>query len=622
MLFSTLKNKMHLQIMYNSAFMNQSENKVKVHKKEATKKSRFKNVPGRLLLLTAISLFIAEAFIMFFLLPYMPPMSRKVEAIFDASVLTVLVFPILYIFLFRPLLLHITERKKAEEKVKLAFAEINQVFQTAADGMRIVDKDYNMLRINETLAKMAGTTKDQAIGKKCYEVFRSAHCHTMRCSMRRVLSGEEHIELESLRERKDGLLVPCIVTATAFRDPHNKIIGIVEDFKDMTEYKKLEKQLIQAQKMEAIGQFAGGIAHDFNNILTAIIGYGNLLTMEIHQPELKSYISRILKSAERAANLTKSLLAFSRGQVITPRPVNLNEIIRGLENLLSSLMGEDIEITTSLSSKYLTVLADSGQIEQVLMNLATNARDAMPDGGTFTIRTNHIEMDNEFIWAHGFGQKGIYATITVEDTGQGIDEETREKIFEPFFTTKEVGKGTGLGLAMVYGIIQQHEGYIDVTSELGKGTTFNMYLPLIEVPLEEVIPVTSLMTKKGTETILLAEDDPQVRELTKEVLLGYGYKVLDAIDGENALNVFINNKDSVGLLLLDVIMPKMNGKEVYDAVSRERPNIKVLFISGYDPDVIYSKGILDTGIEILSKPLSPDKLLYKIRETLDYERKD
>lgn len=291
------------------------------------KKTKVRHIPIRLLILTAVTLFSAEALIMFFLLPNMPPMSQTAEAIFDASILTALVFPILYLFLFRPMMLHIIERKRAVESMKLAYAELNQVFQTAADGMRVIDKEFNMLRINETFARLADTNKNEAVGKKCYEIFHGIHCHTPRCSMRRVLSGEERIEVESIRKRTDGNTVPCILNASAFRDQNNKIIGIVEDFKDMAEYKKLEKQLIQAQKMEAIGQLAGGIAHDFNNILTAIMGYGNLLKSEIEQEELEKYVSRILKSAQRAANLTKSLLAFSRGQIITPRPENLNEII-------------------------------------------------------------------------------------------------------------------------------------------------------------------------------------------------------------------------------------------------------------------------------------------------------
>ena len=581
------------------------------------KKTKIQHVPLRLLILTASSLFIAEAFIMFFLLPVMPPTSRFIEAIFDGLILTALVFPILYIFLFRPMILHIIERKKAEESAQLAYAELNQVFQTAGGAMRIIDKEFNMIRINETFAKLADISKNDAIGKKCYKIFQSSHCHTPRCSMRRILSGEERIETESIRVRRDGVVVPCIVTASSFRDPNNNIIGIVEDFKDMTEYKKLEKQLIQAQKMEAIGQLAGGIAHDFNNILTAIIGYGNLLHMEIAQDNLKTYVVQMLKSAQRAANLTKSLLAFSKGQLISTRPVNLNEIVKRVDNLLSSLIGEDIELLMILSDEHLTVMADSGQIEQVLMNFAANARDAMPDGGKFIIRTDNEELNNEFIKKYGSVKTGMYATITVEDTGHGIDEETKEKIFEPFFTTKETGKGTGLGLSMVYGIIQQHEGYIDVQSEFGKGTIFKIYLPLIKTTVEEVMQVTPHIIKGGTETILVAEDDVHVRELTKEVLEGYGYNVLEAIDGDNALHVFNDSQENIGLLLLDVIMPKKNGKDVYNLIRKVKPYIKVLFMSGYDADIILKKGIVEQGLHFISKPVSPDELLLKVREILD-----
>jgi PAS domain S-box-containing protein len=582
------------------------------------KKTKVGYLPLRLLILTAGSLFLAEALIMFFILPNMPPMSRTIEAIFDGFILTALVFPMLYMFLFRPLMLHMSERKKAEKSIKLAYAELNQVFQTAAGGMRVIDKEYNMLRINETFAKLSGTNKNDANGKKCYEIFQSMHCHTPRCSMRRVLSGEERIEFESIRQRTDGIAVPCIVTATAFRDLDNTIIGIVEDFKDMAEYKKLEKQLIQAQKMEAIGQLAGGIAHDFNNILTAIIGYGNLLSAEIEREELKRYVVRILESAQRAANLTKSLLAFSRGQIITPRPENVNEIIHGVENLLVSLMGEDVECVTSLSDETLTVMADIGQIEQVLMNLATNARDAMKASGKFVIRTDQVEIDKKFIKDHGYGSPGTYARITIEDTGHGIDEETKEKIFEPFFTTKEVGKGTGLGLSMVYGIIQQHEGYIDVQSELGKGAMFSIYLPIMTTHVEESLPGIAHVMKEGTETVLVAEDDINVRELTKEILEGSGYKVLEATNGENALSVFNNSKDPINILLLDVIMPKKNGKEVYEAIRLKNQDIKAIFISGYDADLIQKKGVIDEGVNFISKPVSPDELLSKVREVLDH----
>jgi PAS domain S-box-containing protein len=581
-------------------------------------KSKIQHVPFRLLILTGGSIFVAEALIMFLLLPNMPSLSPPVEAIFDALLLTIMVFPILYIFLFRPMILHIIERRRAEEKTKLANAELNQVFQTAADGMRIIDKNFNMLRINETFASLAGINKDNAKGKKCYEVFLSSHCHTQNCSLRQVFSGKDRFEFESLRERKNGTTVPCIVTATAFRGTDGKLIGIVEDFKDITERKKLEEQLLQAQKMEAIGQLAGGIAHDFNNILTAIIGYGNLLNTEIGKDDLqRTYTIRILRSAERAANLTKGLLAFSRRQMISPKPINLNEIIKGVEKLLSSLLSEDIELSVVPAEKDLIIIADSSQIEQVLMNLATNARDAMPDGGSLTIRTELVEFDNEFIKTHGYDKPGFYAFISVEDTGVGMDEETKKRIFEPFFTTKEIGKGTGLGLSMAYGIIRQHNGYISVYSKPGKGTTFKIYLPLIKSTIGEEKPVAFLSVKRGTETVLIAEDDVEVRELIKKVLVGAGYKILEAKDGNDALKVFTENKDGIHLLIIDVIMPKKNGKEVYDEIKKEKPDIKVIFMSGYNADVIHKKGILKEGLDFISKPLLPDELLRKIREVLD-----
>jgi PAS domain S-box-containing protein len=581
-------------------------------------KIKIRHVPFRLLILTGGSIFIAEAIIMFFLLPNLPPLSYPTEGFLDALLLTVMVFPILHIFLFRPLILHISERRRAEENTKLAHAELNQIFQTAADGMRIIDKDFNMLRINETFASLAGINKDEAKGKKCYEVFPSSHCHTQNCSLRQVLSGKDRIEIESLRERRDGIRVPCIVAATAFRGTDGELIGIVEDFRDITERRKLEEQLLQAQKMEAIGQLAGGIAHDFNNILTAIIGYGNLLKTEISEDDpLQTYVARILASAERAANLTKGLLAFSRKQMISPKAVNLNEMIKGLERLLPSLLGEDIELSIVPAGKDLNIIADSSQIEQVLMNLATNARDAMPDGGSLTIRTEPIEFDNEFIKSHGYGRPGLYALISVADTGEGMDEETKERIFEPFFTTKEVGKGTGLGLSMVYGIIKQHDGYISVYSEPKKGTTFKIYLPLIKSTIEEEKLLAFPSIKRGTETVLIAEDDVEVRELTKKVLVGAGYKVLEAKDGEDALKVFTENKEKIHLLILDVIMPKKNGKEVYDEIKKERPNIKVIFMSGYNSDVIHKKGFLEEGLDFIPKPLLASELLRKIREILD-----
>lgn len=357
---------------------------------------------------------------------------------------------------------------------------------------------------------------------------------------------------------KDGETIYFHCTANvALRDKDGRPLAVIEIFRNITEHKKLEEQLLQAQKMEAVGQLAGGIAHDFNNILTAVIGYGNLLNAEMSKDDpLRNYVKQILASSERAAKLTQALLAFSRKQIINLRAINLNEIIIALEKLLSRLIGEDIELSTVLVDEDLTVMADSTQIEQVLMNLATNARDAMPDGGRLTIRTELTQFDNEYIKTHGYGKPGPYALISIEDTGVGMDVKTRDRIFEPFYTTKEVGKGTGLGLAMVYGIIKQHDGYINVYSEPGKGTTVKIYLPLIKSKIEEEKIADLSIMERGTETVLVAEDDVQVRDLTKHVLEGFGYQVIEAGNGEETMSVFNDNKDRIQLLILDVVMPK------------------------------------------------------------------
>jgi CheY-like chemotaxis protein len=272
---------------------------------------------------------------------------------------------------------------------------------------------------------------------------------------------------------------------------------------------------------------------------------------------------------------------------------------------------------TMLTEEDLTVMADSGQIEQVLMNLATNARDAMPDGGSLTVETEIVELDEEYIKTHGYGEPGMYALISVTDTGAGIDEKTKERIFEPFFTTKEVGKGTGLGLAMVYGIIKQHNGYINVYSEVGKGTTFKIYLPLIKTEVKDKKPEVRPSSIGGTETILLAEDDADVRKFTKHILEEFGYKVIDAENGEDAINKFMENRDKIEILILDIVMPKKNGREVYEEIKKVKPEIKALFMSGYTANVIHEQGILEEGLNFVLKPISPTVLLRKIREVLE-----
>lgn len=383
---------------------------------------------------------------------------------------------------------------------------------------------------------------------------------------------------------------------------------------------KLETQLQQSQKMEAIGQLAGGIAHDFNNMLTAIIGYGSLLNTRLgNDSELKPFVDQILSSAGKSADLTRQLLAFSRKQLISPRKTDLDELIRGTQKLLMRLIGEDIELKTQLADKALIVMVDPGQIEQVLMNLATNARDAMPDGGLLSICTDTEKLSESYVKEHDMEKPGMYALISVTDTGIGIDGQTQQKIFEPFFTTKEMGKGTGLGLSIVYGIIKQHGGNITVYSEPGKGTIFRIYLPLIGSKIEEAELTLVITPKGGTETILLAEDNEDVRVLSKHVLEEHGYRVIAAVDGEDAIDKFKDNKDRIEFIIIDVIMPKKSGKEAIDEIKKINPHIKVLFTSGYTSEIISRKGVLEEGINFMSKPATPHNMLAKIREILDKE---
>ena len=388
--------------------------------------------------------------------------------------------------------------------------------------------------------------------------------------------------------------------------------------RDITEKKQLEAQLLHAQKMEAVGLLAGGIAHDFNNILTAIMGYGNLALMQQQaDSQAGHYIEQILASTDRAAYLTQSLLAFSRKQIINPKSVRLSEILARMEKMLSRIIGEDVDLKVFTAPHESAVWADSVQMEQIAMNLATNARDAMPHGGLLMIEIEPVELTEEYVRTHAFAKPGRYMMLSVTDTGQGMDSSTKGKVFEPFFTTKEVGKGTGLGLSMVYGIVKQHNGYINVYSESGRGTTFKIYLPSIE---GEPLPFEVKRSEEvvgGTETILLAEDEPQVRELTATVLRAHGYTVIAAENGEEAVAKFKADPDGIDMVVLDVIMPKKNGKAAFEKMNKIRPGVKALFLSGYTSNLIHTKGILDEGREFISKPFMPSSFLSRIRGILD-----
>jgi signal transduction histidine kinase len=432
----------------------------------------------------------------------------------------------------------------------------------------------------------------------------------------RYLSEKRIISEMGLRfdlEQQQGLLEEQVKERTS------QLSETVDNLeREIAEREKLEEKLLHAEKMKAVGTLTGGIAHEFNNILTTIIGYGELLQEKIQKDSpLRTSIDSIRQSAERAATLTQGLLAFSRKQIIDPQPVDLNEIVRTVENLLSKTIGEDIKLKTILADEDITVIADSGQLEQVLVNLATNARDVMPAGGLLIIETEIVEIDREFIETYGYGKPGMYALLSVTDSGPGMDQKTKERIFEPFFTTKEVGKGTGLGLSTVYGIIKQHMGLVHVDSEKGQGTKFKIFLPHIEAEVAEeeskdLVPITG-----GTERILLAEDDDDVRDLIRVMLEQYGYTVIVAKDGEEAVALIRENKEDVEALILDVIMPKKNGKEVYEEIKGLRPEMKALFISGYTAHLLHKKGILEEEVAFLHKPVLKSSLLRKVREVLD-----
>ena len=380
-----------------------------------------------------------------------------------------------------------------------------------------------------------------------------------------------------------------------------------------------EERLRQSQKLEAIGQLAGGIAHDFNNLLTAINGYSDLTLRRLPAEDpLRHNVEEIKKAGDRAASLTRQLLAFSRKQVLQPKVLDLNSAISELERMLGRLIGEDIELRTMLEPELGRVKADPGQLEQVIMNLAVNARDAMPQGGKLTIETENVSLGEEYAGKHIAVIPGRYVMLAVTDTGKGMDEETKARIFEPVFTTKDLGKGTGLGLSTVYGIVKQSGGNIWVYSELGRGTTFKIYLPRVdEGAAEYKLRAVSQKAFQGTETILLAEDEEMVRKLASQVLGMYGYQVLESANGGAALLMCERHSGPIHLLLTDVVMPEMSGRDVADRLAQLRPEMKVLYMSGYTDNAIVHQGVLNVGAYFIQKPFSPVVLGQKVRQVLD-----
>jgi PAS domain S-box-containing protein len=517
------------------------------------------------------------------------------------------------------------ERKKAEEALRQSAERYRSLVENVDLGITLIDGSYNVLMVNSAVGHMMAKPVGELLHKECFREFekRTARCPYCPGATAMATGKPARVQTEGVRD--DGSHFVAKITAFPVFDSNGKATQFIEVIQNITdqitvenEKKHLQEQLRQSQKFEAIGTLAGGIAHDFNNFLTVITAYCTLIGRKTTEDDpLRNYLNKMLTATEKAALLTQSLLAYSRKQAIDLRPVDIKEIIHKSHNLLARLLREDIELTVRTADEDLTIMADSLQIEQVLMNLATNARDAMPGGGILRITAELLEMGDEFVKSHGYGTPGRYALLAVADSGNGMDETTRERIFEPFFTTKEVGKGTGLGLSMAFGIIKQHNGYIDVYSEPGKGTTFRIFLPLTDSVQAERKQAESIRHEGGNETILLVEDDSAIRASLKELLEEVGYTIIEAMDGEDGILKFTEYEREIQLLLLDVIMPKKNGKEVYEEIRALRPDIKAVFVSGYTADILTAKGVLQDDLTLISKPVTIEALSVKIREMLD-----
>jgi len=517
----------------------------------------------------------------------------------------------------------ITERKRTEELIAAEREQLSVTLRSIGDGVITTDTRGKVILINQVASQLTGWDQASAYGEPITDVFfleDEATGERRYCPIDAVLRTGAICDLEgnAVLVGRDNTRRLINDSVAPLRGKDNVLIGAVLVFRDITERKKLEDQLRQSQKMESVGQLAGGIAHDFNNILSVVLGYGSLVLRKMPTDDPNRVnIEYMLEAGKRAAHLTKDLLLFSRKQITNKRPVDLNEIVRKIEKFLRRVIGEDIEFKTTFHEYSMPVLGDAHQLEQVLMNLATNARDAMPAGGMFTISMERVKLDARFISSHGFGKPGTYVLLKVSDTGRGIDAATREHVFEPFFTTKEVGKGTGLGLAVVYGIIKQHEGFIQVYSEPDRGTTFKMYLPLIKTGVDEGTELPEEYPVGGTESILLAEDEEIVRNMTRSVLEDVGYQVITADNGQEAIEQFKKNKGRIQLLLFDIIMPKKTGQAAYEEIRALQPDIKIIFQSGYAADFIHQKTLIDDKVTVVSKPISPTDLLKQVRAMLD-----
>jgi two-component system cell cycle sensor histidine kinase/response regulator CckA len=489
----------------------------------------------------------------------------------------------------------------------------------AADGIFILDAVTGSFQTANTRAcEMLGYSWDELKNMTLSDVLSPADLQGGEGRMGLLRDGGTLLNERTLI-RKDGTPIPVEISSKLL--PNGRLQSIARDITDRrraeAQLRDSDAQLRQAQKMEAVGRLAGGIAHDFNNLLTAIQGHTQLLLEEVPEGDpTRVELDAIQKATERTVSLTRQLLAFSRKQVLQPKVIALNAVVRDIGAILHRLIGEDIILYVSLESGLSRVMADPGQVQQVLLNLVVNARDAMPGGGTLTVETRNVVLDENFVRKHPGSREGHYVALSVADSGTGMDADTLSHVFEPFFTTKPPGSGTGLGLATVYGIVKQSDGYISVDSEAGKGATFTMYLPRVDALVEEPAVPIAAVSDGGSETILLVEDEEAVRSLVRRVLERKGYQVFAASNGQEALDLSTSH-DVIDLLITDVIMPEMGGRELASRLAQLRPSLRILFMSGYSEEAVAQHGVFEPGTAFLEKPFTPDTLVEKVRAVLD-----